>query len=91
MDRPVVTPHKGTILSSKIQEPTSDADENEDVQVLITTDTDAQILNNPDQAMKLKQEQLRRKQHSYDGHYGPGSGGDDHTTLNMSAPYNLVR
>ncbi|KAF0689960.1 Aste57867_18604 [Aphanomyces stellatus] len=87
------------------KEPTGDADENEDLHVLITADTDAQIaraqrevediLFNPDQAMKLKQEQLRQvaeNNNSYDGHYGPGSGGggDDHTTLNMPVPRNLV-
>ncbi|RHY05994.1 hypothetical protein DYB28_000107 [Aphanomyces astaci] len=66
------------------------ADENEDLHVLITGDTDEQIaraqrevediLFNPEQAMKLKQEQLRQvaennnNQDGGGGHYGPGAG-----------------
>ncbi|RHY35406.1 hypothetical protein DYB32_000123 [Aphanomyces invadans] len=70
------------------KEPSGDADEDEDLHVLITADTDEQIaraqrevediLFNPEQAMKLKQEQLR---HGY---------GDDNTTLNIPVPKSLV-
>ncbi|KAF0731732.1 hypothetical protein Ae201684P_005879 [Aphanomyces euteiches] len=84
------------------KELTGAPDENEDLHVLIAGDTDEQIaraqhevediLFNPEKAMKLKQEQLRQvaeNSNSYDGHYGPG-GGDDHSTLNIPVPRNLV-
>ncbi|ETV92722.1 hypothetical protein H310_13149 [Aphanomyces invadans] len=73
------------------KEPSGDADEDEDLHVLITADTDEQIaraqrevediLFNPEQAMKLKQEQLRQVAENNNqqdggggGHYGPGGG-----------------
>jgi far upstream element-binding protein len=74
--------------SSKV--PTGDPDENEELHVLIQGDTDEavakaqsaveDILFNPQQAMKLKQEQLRKVAElngSVNDNYGPrGDGGD---------------
>lgn len=80
------------------KDPTGDPDENEELHVLITADTDEaiakaqsaveDILFNPQQAMKLKQEQLRKvaelngtlnenygnRDAEPAGHYGPGGG-----------------
>ncbi|KAF1325595.1 Far upstream element binding protein 3, partial [Globisporangium splendens] len=84
------------------KDPTGDPDENEELHVLITADTDEaiakaqsaveDILFNPQQAMKLKQEQLRKVAElngtlnenygnrdggeSGGGHYGPSGGVD---------------
>ncbi|KAF4318819.1 hypothetical protein BBO99_00006904 [Phytophthora kernoviae] len=73
------------------KDPTGDPDENEELHVLITADTDESvakaqsavedILFNPQQAMKLKQEQLRKVAELNgtlnDNYGGPKSGGDN--------------
>ncbi|OQS00054.1 hypothetical protein THRCLA_06271 [Thraustotheca clavata] len=84
------------------KEPTGEADENEDMHVLITADTDEQIaraqaevediLFNPEKAMKLKQEQLKQVAENSGVldliSYGHGS--SDSTTLRMPVPRALV-
>ncbi|KAF4045553.1 KH domain [Phytophthora infestans] len=95
------------------KDPTGDPDENEELHVLITADTDEavakaqsaveEILFNPQQAMKLKQEQLRKvaelngtlnenysESHSIgQNNYGPGN--DAHSSsYDMKVPRELV-
>ncbi|OQR86849.1 hypothetical protein ACHHYP_09835 [Achlya hypogyna] len=86
-----------------VKEPTGEPDENEDMHVLITADTDEQIakaqaeiediLFNPEKAMRLKQEQLRQVAENNGSmeltHYGPLGGGNS-TTFSMSVPRAVV-
>ncbi|KAL8016985.1 putative K domain-containing protein [Plasmopara halstedii] len=94
------------------KDPTGDPDENEELHVLITADTDESvakaqsavedILFNPQQAMKLKQEQLRKVAElngtlndTYSGHENYGSGlnsslNNDQSSFDMKVPRDLV-
>ncbi|KAG7398021.1 Splicing factor 1 [Phytophthora boehmeriae] len=97
------------------KDPTGDPDENEELHVLITADTDESvakaqsavedILFNPQQAMKLKQEQLRKvaelngtlnenyggpKSDGQSGAQHYGPGGDNQTSYDMKVPRDLV-
>ncbi|ETK73873.1 hypothetical protein F441_19646 [Phytophthora nicotianae CJ01A1] len=97
------------------KDPTGEPDENEELHVLITADTDEavakaqsaveDILFNPQQAMKLKQEQLRKVaelngtlNENYDSHaigqnsgahYGPGNDAQA-SSYDMKVPRELV-
>ncbi|EQC41841.1 hypothetical protein SDRG_00700 [Saprolegnia diclina VS20] len=88
-----------------VKESFGDPDENDDMHVLITADTDDQIakaqelvediLFNPEKAMKLKQEQLRQVAENNGSteitHYGPLGGGiGGETMFKMSVPRALV-
>lgn len=97
------------------KDPTGDPDENEELHVLITADTDESIakaqsavediLFNPQQAMKLKQEQLRKVAElngTLNENYGAskgdnggapahyGGGGDGQISIDMKVPRELV-
>lgn len=94
------------------KDPTGDPDENEELHVLITADTDESlakaqsavedILFNPQQALKLKQEQLRRVAElngtlndNYGGNDTVGSGlqtgpSADQSSFDMKVPRDLV-
>ncbi|TMW61151.1 hypothetical protein Poli38472_013614 [Pythium oligandrum] len=95
------------------KDPTGDADEEEELHVLITGDSDESIakaqsaveniLFNPQQAMRLKQEQLRKvaelngtlvenygRQDSNGGHYGPGPSSEGERSTEMKVPRELV-